>query len=253
MAIVTLLTDFGVSDTYVGQMKAAVLAIAPTATLVDLTHAVPPQDIRAGSFLLWSAIEPFPSGSVHLAVVDPGVGSSRLAVAARAARGDYFVGPDNGLLVPALERLGGCSQAVALSNPQYWRAQRSPTFHGRDIFAPVAAHLVNGVAIASLGESTTLRRPFELAFADGLHGEVIHVDAFGNLITNLSAERLPERFGVLVGGHRVRFVPFYAAGDKNELVALVGSSGLLEIGARDGSAAAVTGLSRGAQVEVVPG
>jgi S-adenosyl-L-methionine hydrolase (adenosine-forming) len=253
VGIVTLLTDFGITDAYVGQMKAAVLAVAPTATLVDLTHAVPPQDVRAGAFLLWSAIEPFPSGSVHLAVVDPGVGSSRLAVAARAARGDYFVGPDNGLLVPALERLGGIAGAVHLTESRYWRPQPSTTFHGRDIFAPVAAHLTLGVPLEALGEATALQRPFELAFADGLDGEVIHVDAFGNLITNLSAERLPERFGVRIGGRHIRFVRFYAAGDKHELVALVGSSGLVEISVRDGSAAAVTGLSRGAQVEVVPG
>ena len=108
MALVTLLTDFGLDDTYVGQVKGAILSVAPNATLVDLTHAVPPQDVQAGAFLLWSAVEPFPAGTIHLAVVDPGVGSARRAIAIRSARGDVFVGPDNGLLLPAVERLGGC-------------------------------------------------------------------------------------------------------------------------------------------------
>src|SRR3954453_7037765 len=146
-------------------MKAVLLTLAPTSTLIDLTHAVPPQDIRAGAFLLWSAIQSCPEGSVHLAVVDPGVGSDRLAVAARARRGDYFVGPDNGLLLPALEQLGGIADAVALDDPSYWRAQPSTTFHGRDIFAPVASHLANGVALQQLGAPITLQRPFELTFS----------------------------------------------------------------------------------------
>src|SRR5258707_239714 len=111
MPVISLLTDFGFADTYVGQMKGAILAVAPSVTLVDLTHAVPPQGVFAGAFLLWSAVEPFPSGTIHMAVVDPGVGSARRAVAIRSGRGDVFVGPDNGLLWPALERLGGCEQA----------------------------------------------------------------------------------------------------------------------------------------------
>src|SRR5436190_23327275 len=111
-------------------MKAVVLSIAPSAALVDVTHAIPSQDTRAGAFVLWTAVEPFPAGTVHLAVVDPGVGSNRLAIAARSARGDLFVGPDNGLLVPALERLGGVAEAVALTEPRFWRASTSRTFHG---------------------------------------------------------------------------------------------------------------------------
>src|ERR1700694_1457365 len=137
MAVVSLLTDFGLDDTYVGQVKGAILSVAPDATLIDLTHAVPPHDVLAGACLLCSAVEPFPAGTIHLAVVDPGVGSERRAIALRVARGDVFVGPDNGLLVPAVERLGGRAQAVELTESRFWRPTQSRTFHGRDVFGPV--------------------------------------------------------------------------------------------------------------------
>src|SRR5690242_15590872 len=150
---ISLLTDFGLTDTYVGQMKAAILRVAPGAVLVDLTHAVPAQDVRGGAFLLWSGVEAFPEGSLHLAVVDPGVGSTRRAVAARTRRGDVLVGPDNGLLVPALERLGGLIAAVELTEPEYWGPRRSRTFHGRDVFAPVVGHLAAGVPLERLGRA----------------------------------------------------------------------------------------------------
>src|ERR1700738_1861869 len=114
MGVITLLTDFGLDDTYVGQMKGAILAISPSAALVDLTHAVPPQDVHAGAFLLWSAVGPFPAGTIHVAVVDPGVGSSRRPLALPFRRGDSLIGPDNGLLWPAVDRLGGCLLAVEL-------------------------------------------------------------------------------------------------------------------------------------------
>src|ERR1700680_3093312 len=155
MTIVTLLTDFGLDDTYVGQVKGAILSVAPNATLVDLTHAVPPQDVQAGAFLLWSAVEPFAAGTIHLAVVDPGVGSARRAIALRSARGDVFVGPDNGLLLPAVERLGGCQVAMALPERAYWRLGKDParTFHGRDVFGPVAGHLAAGVPLEHVGRA----------------------------------------------------------------------------------------------------
>ena len=121
MPLITLLTDFGLEDTYVGQMKGAILATAPAAALVDLSHAVPSQDIQAGAFLLWSAVEAFAAGTIHVAVVDPGVGSSRRGLAIRCARGDTFVGPDNGLLVPAVDRLGGALTTVSLTRQPFWR------------------------------------------------------------------------------------------------------------------------------------
>jgi S-adenosyl-L-methionine hydrolase (adenosine-forming) len=252
VVIVTLLTDFGAADTYVGQMKGAILGVAPSVTLVDLTHVVAAQDVFGGAFLLWSAVETLAAGTVHLAVVDPGVGSPRRGVAARAARGDLFVGPDNGLLVPALARLGGCTLAVELNNPEFWRPRQARTFHGRDIFGPVAGHLAAGVALEALGSPIELQRPFELQLADGLSGVVLHVDGFGNLITNLRAERLPAEFDVVLNNRRIPRQAYYAAAQPGALLALIGSSGLLEISLRDGNAAAVLHARRGDPVRIEP-
>jgi len=250
--IVTLLSDFGLADTYVGQMKASVLASAPEATLVDLTHAVAPQDVFGGAFHLWSAVEAFSPSTVHLAVVDPGVGSPRRAIAARCARGDTFVGPDNGLLVPALDRLGGCADAAELTNGAYWRPAPSRTFHGRDIFGPVAGHLAAGVPLSELGPSVVPSRPFELTLASGSSGVVLHVDGYGNLVTNFSADALPQNYQVAIAGQHIQPRPYYAAAQPGELLALVGSAGLLEVSARDASAANLLGAHRGDPVELVP-
>jgi S-adenosylmethionine hydrolase len=163
-----------------------------------------------------------------------------------------FVGPDNGLLVPAIHRLGGLDRAVALTEPRYWRTTTpSPTFHGRDIFGPVAGHLANGTPLEEFGPAVTaLERPFELRLADGLSGEVVHVDTYGNLMTNIPAVRLPRRYVVQIGVHAVESAPTYAAAEAGALLALVGSAGLLEISVRDGSAALHTGARRGTRVEV---
>jgi S-adenosylmethionine hydrolase len=251
--IVSLLSDFGLADTYVGQMKAALLSVAPGATLVDLTHAVAPQDVYGGAFRLWAAVDAFPAASVHLAVVDPGVGSERRAIAALSARGDSFVGPDNGLLVPALDRLGGCACAVELTEPAYWRlASPSATFHGRDIFGPVAGHLAAGVPLERLGRPIEPRRAFELRMAEGLDGEVIHIDTYGNLITNIPAANLPKAFSVRLGSLEIEAQPNYAAVEKGASLAIVGSAGLLEISVRDGSAAELASARRGAPVSIRP-
>jgi S-adenosylmethionine hydrolase len=251
--LVSLLTDFGLRDTYVGQMKAALLAVAPTALLVDLTHAVPPQDVQVGAFLLAQAVEVFAAGTVHLAVVDPGVGSERRALAAQARRGDLFVGPDNGLLVPALERLGGLTMAVELRDPRYWRrGTPSTTFHGRDIFAPVAGHLASGVPLERFGPPVDPLSPFRLPRPDGLQGEVVYVDGYGNLVTNLPASSLPDSYVVLMGDQRIQPQPHYQAVAPGDLLALVGSGGLLEVSARDGSAAEKTGAGRGSRINVQP-
>ncbi|MCA1646998.1 MAG: SAM-dependent chlorinase/fluorinase [Chloroflexi bacterium] len=252
MGFITLLTDFGLDDTYVGQMKGAILAAAPSVALVDLTHAVPAQDVLAGAFLLWSAVEPFPAGSIHVAVVDPGVGSARRAVALRSVRGDVFVGPDNGLLWPAVERLGGCAQAVELSEGGFWRARPSSTFHGRDLFGPVAGHLANGLPLERTGRALDDPQELALPTPNGLAGEVLHRDIYGNLVTNLPAANLPERFEVRIGQHRVPCATHYAAVPPGALLALVGSAGLLEISARGASAAAITGGQRGTAVRVDP-
>jgi S-adenosylmethionine hydrolase len=253
VALITLLTDFGLADTYVAQVKGAILTITPSATLIDLTHAIPPQEIQAGAFLLWSAVEAFPPGSVHLAVVDPGVGSARRGVALSARRGDLFVGPDNGLLMPAVERLGGVHSAVSLTRPAFWRlAQPSHSFHGRDIFGPVAAHLASGTPLDDLGERASDLVRLSLPEPQGLSGEVIHVDTYGNLVTNFRAESLPGAFEVALGGYRIPLAGHYAEVAPGALLTLVGSAGLLEISARNASAADITEASRGAQVTLHP-
>jgi len=245
-SVVTLLTDFGVLDTYVGQVKGAILAIAPSATIVDLTHGVPPQDVESGAFCLWTAVSAFPAGSIHVAVVDPGVGSPRRAVALRTARGDLLVGPDNGLLVPAAERLGGIAQAVELARPDYWRPQPSASFHGRDIFGPVAAHLSLGVELDALGPVVSDLWPLSIPTPNGNDGEVIHVDTYGNLVTNLTATQ--PSFHVRISGQRVTFAPYYASVASGALLAIVGSAGLVEISARDASAAQLLDAGRGTRV-----
>ncbi|WP_162159678.1 SAM hydrolase/SAM-dependent halogenase family protein [Cystobacter fuscus] len=257
--LISLLTDFGLTDTYVGQMKAALLRIAPHARLVDLTHAVPAQDVRAGAFLLWSAVEAFAEGSLHLAVVDPGVGSARRAVAVRSHRGDVLVGPDNGLLVPALSLLGGLADAIELNDPAWWGPRRSRTFHGRDLFAPVVGHLAAGVPLEKLGRRLEqLEAPFTFpepqveGGGGALVGEVLHVDTYGNLITNLPVARLPARFDVQVGDRLIPDAPHahYQAVAPGELLSLGGSTGLLEVSVRDGDAARVLGVGRGTRVHI---
>jgi S-adenosyl-L-methionine hydrolase (adenosine-forming) len=251
-ALITLLTDFGLDDTYVGQMKGAILSVAPLVKLVDLTHAVPPQDVQAGAFLLWSAVEAFPAGSIHIGVVDPGVGSNRRGIALRATRGDYFVGPDNGLLIPAVDHLGGSTEAVELTTAEYWRPNASSTFHGRDIFGPVAGHIANGIPLTQLGRPITDPVKLSLPEPRGLRGEVVHVDSYGNLITNLRAAILPPRYLVRLGSIQIPQAIHYAQVDEGALLALVGSAGLLEISARNASADALTGAGRGTPVSVVP-
>jgi hypothetical protein len=242
--ILTLLSDFGTQDTYVGQVKGAVLSVCPSAEIVDLTHEIPPQDVRAGAYQLWAAVEVFPPGTVHLAIVDPGVGTSRRALALATARGDVLVGPDNGLLLPAARRLGGVARAVELSNPRFFRPEVSRTFHGRDLFAPAAAHLLAGEPIEAMGaEASALVEavvfPAPRSVSGAIVGEVLHVDRYGNLVTNLARAALPERFDVRVGRARIRGAPHasYQAVAPGKLVALFGSAGTLEISARDGDAA----------------
>ena len=253
--IVTLLTDFGHADTYVGQMKGAILSIAPDTQLVDLTHEVAAQDVRTGAFHLWCAAPAFPVGTIHVAVVDPGVGSARRPIAARSRRGDLFVGPDNGLLIPAIERLGGLALAVELTERAYWREKEpAPTFHGRDIFGPVGAHLTK-VPLERLGKPITDPKrhvviPLPTREGARITGEVIHVDTYGNLVTNLPIDMLPPRFTV---GIKATFIPdaphpSYQAVDPGKLCAVIGSSALLEISARDASAASLLGSTPGDRV-----
>ena len=193
--IITLLTDFGLQDIYVGVMKGVISPINPDISIVDITHDLPPQDIAAGSFALLSAYNYFPANTVHLAVIDPGVGSSRRAVAIEFDSG-FLVGADNGLFSGLLSQ-SSAKKVVSLDNPQYWRSQSSSsTFHGRDIFAPIAAHLASGVDIEKLGTAIDLESlissdsPVVKVEKDKCIGCIQYIDRFGNLITNISASDL---------------------------------------------------------------
>ncbi len=195
--IVTLLTDFGGAGEWVAAMKAVIRGIAPGAELMDIAHDIPPFEIPKAALVLAAAVPYMPVG-VHLAVVDPGVGTARKALGMRVARGDYLVGPDNGLLVPAAARLGGVEEIVSLENPEYMLRPVHPTFHGRDVFSPAAAHLACGLALEKLGPpldpSILVPAPFEEAQEgrDALYCRVIDVDRFGSLRLNASWERLEE-------------------------------------------------------------
>jgi S-adenosyl-L-methionine hydrolase (adenosine-forming) len=252
-AIITLLTDFGLADPYVGMMKGAALSVNPSATLVDLTHEVPPQDVATGAFLLAHAAGYFPPGTIHVAVVDPGVGSRRRPIAV-AADDQVFVGPDNGLLSLAL-RSRRRRRAVVLRDVRYFWRERSHTFHGRDLFAPVAAHLSLGVALGELGPPAgrlvSLPWPRPRTRGRRIHGAILLVDRYGNLITNIDHRQLGARVMIVAGQHRWRrIVDAYADAAPGEPLALVDSYGLLELAVRDGSAAERLGLRRGDPVTV---
>jgi S-adenosylmethionine hydrolase len=241
--IITLLTDFGTADGYVAEMKGVLLSRAPDAMLVDVTHEIPPQDVEAGRLTLARVWRRFPPKTVHLVVIDPGVGSARAALAIESdAR--FLVGPDNGVLSPALLVHG--ARAVILETPP----AASASFHGRDVFAPAAAALASGTPLQSLGAPAPAphirRTPEPRRLDDGaLAGEVISVDRFGNAITNL----VGLRSGVVEVGTTVLAVRrTYADVPSGEPLAIVGSSGLIEVAVRDGNGARRFGLTRGSRV-----
>ncbi len=254
--IITLTTDFGYRDPFVGIMKGVVSAINPAAAIIDLTHGVAPQDVTGGALALAAAVDFFPQGTVHVAVVDPGVGGSRRPVLLETDRACY-VGPDNGLLSLAAGRQR-LARVIHLSNPDYHMRPASTTFHGRDIFAPVAAHVSGGVPPEELGETVEAFEKLEVPApqrqgANRMEGEVIYVDGFGNLTTNIRGEDL-ERFepgsvSVRVGDRVIRglSVNYASAGTGNHL-ALINSWGFLEISRCDGNAQATLGAGVGTPV-----
>jgi S-adenosyl-L-methionine hydrolase (adenosine-forming) len=259
--VVALLTDFGLSDGYVGVVKAVILGLAPGQPLLDLTHDVPPQDVRHGAWLLHTTWRYLPEGSVCLAVVDPGVGTPRRPVAF-AAGGRIFVGPDNGLFSYVLHG-AEVTAAVVLDLPQYHLTPVSATFHGRDIFAPVCGHLAAGAPLSSVGSPLdpatliTFDAPRPEQRADGLLGHVLHVDHFGNLITNfdgsLAVRMLDDpavRVRVGVAEISARAATF-AGGPPDAPFLIQESSGHLAIAVRDGSAAARLGAGVGSDVLVL--
>jgi len=248
MTIVTLLSDFGTRDGFAAAMKGVLFSIAPQALAVDATHDIAPGDIEAGAWVLFQYWSLYPPGSVHLAVVDPGVGSARKALALRAD--DCFVvAPDNGLVTRILAAAKRW-RCVEITDPRFMHAGVSATFHGRDIFAPVAAHLAKGVSLEELGPplADPVRLPLESPKRSDneVRGRVVHIDRFGNLITDIPAAWLDERWSFTIGKTEAGGLePSYSAVEIGGLVAVIGSQDTLEIAARAASAAEMTGAARG--------
>ncbi len=270
-AIITLTTDFGLADGYVAAMKGVILSINPEAKLVDLCHEIEPQNISQAAFILGTTHHFFPEGTIHVAVVDPGVGTGRRAVILRTPRAD-FVAPDNGVLSYILSQSSAQAtgpglqpvelppglEAVELTNPRFWRSPPSSTFHGRDIFAPVAAWLSLGHKLEDFGERITSLGALPIVrprwTQDGvLVGCILHVDHFGNLITNIKGEDLPPgALTIEVAGERILGLS-RTYGEGEGLLALIGSSGYLEIALKEGSASARLGARVGDEVKISAG
>ena len=269
-AIITLTTDFGLADAYVAAMKGVILSINPEARLVDICHTIKPQDIAQAAYVLSTAYEFFPQRTIHVVVVDPGVGTARRAIIFRTPLAD-FVAPDNGVLSYVIQRSSGkeiaadCQQieleppleAVAITQPRFWRSPVSATFHGRDIFAPVAAHLSLGTPLGQFGEAVTsltvlpLPRPYP-APNGTLVGRIIHIDNFGNLITNIKSgdiTQMARETMVEVGNQSIHGIS-RTYGEGEGLLALFGSSGYLEIALKGGNAGAFLGAEVGQEVRI---
>ncbi|HSE33726.1 MAG TPA: SAM-dependent chlorinase/fluorinase [Pyrinomonadaceae bacterium] len=259
--MIALLTDFGTADYFVGSVKGVILSINPNATIVDITHEVPPQDIESGAFTLFAAHSAFPPGAIFVAVIDPGVGSERRPIIVKRG-GQFFVGPDNGLFSYLYET--DSHQTIHIKNEDYLRHPVSPTFHGRDVFAPVAAHLSTGVDPTVFGPVVTdevrlstegPRKTKEHVWA----GRIIHIDRFGNCVTNISRELLTME-NEIPAKLRVKdktitsFRSFFAeGGSKEKLFAVWGSAGFLEIAAVNRSAAKKLKVKRGDLVRLETG
>ncbi len=254
--MITLTSDFGYKDAFVGIMKGVIAGINPQARIIDLSHGVAPQDVMGAALLLRHSVNYFPHGTVHVAVVDPGVGSARRPILIESA-GNYFVGPDNGVLSLACAEAKPL-RAIQLLNTAYHRPTVSSTFHGRDIFAPVAAYLSLGVTAASFGEPiedfAQIAWPAVSVSSTGVQGEVVYIDGFGNLFTNISAQELQpfpknklafKLRGIVIQG----LASHYAAGDAGGLVALLNSWEVLEIAVNQGNAQRRCGAQIGDKVE----
>jgi S-adenosyl-L-methionine hydrolase (adenosine-forming) len=247
MTIITLLTDFGTTDSYVAEMKGVLLSAAPSLVVVDVSHGVSPGDVRSAAYILGRTWHRFPPGSIHIVVIDPGVGSPRAALALRS-HGHYFTGPDNGVFTPVLKDTE--VEAVALSIPE----SASPTFHGRDVFAPAAGALANGAGLSSLGQSfgaIPQRLAYTLPHYEGktVVGEVVYIDRFGSLITNLTADLVLKSTTIEIedldlGPLKRTFDDVPTGG----LLAYIGSGGAVEIAVHDGSAARRLGIGIGGRV-----
>lgn len=276
-SVVTLTTDFGTGDAYVASMKGVILTINPEAVIVDICHSIKPQNILQAAFILHAACSHFPEGTIHLAVVDPGVGSQRKAIILKTPKA-LFVSPDNGIISyiidemdnkptrPATKivvdpkpiKLSSNLEAFGITNPDFWHQPVSTTFHGRDIFAPVAAHLSLGVPINKFGDrlSHIYAFPKPQPYSNGrgnLIGRVLHIDNFGNLITNIRSGDLPsKKTTITVGKQQIHGISqFYA--ETESLAAIPGSSGYLEISLKNGNASTSLGVTIGDEVKLKEG
>jgi len=253
MTVISLTTDFGLADGFVGIMKGVILGIAPHVRFVDLTHEIAPQDVRQAAYVLARATPYFPEATIHLVVVDPGVGSARHPLLVTTERAAY-IGPDNGIFSHALAEPR--AQAWELDQPRFWLPRVSRTFHGRDIFAPAAAHLANGIPPEQLGREIV--DPVRLALAaprrhsaGSLSGEIVTIDRFGNLISNIPAAWVATgAWRCRIGGHNAPLLSTYASASSGALVGLVGSDGVVEIAVRNGNAAQQLGVGIGTPIEL---
>ena len=260
MKIITFLTDFGSNSSYVAQMKGVALSMTE-AKIIDITHEITPQNIREGAFILRISIPYFPAGSVHVAVVDPGVGTERRGIVITTPS-QILIGPDNGLLIPAARYLGNFTIYV-ITNPKLILNSVSNTFHGRDIFTPVAAHILNGVLFEQIGPIVT--DFVDLDFGNfkitdnSATGKIIYIDSFGNIITNIDGFRLNQildynkKIKVFIGdiNLEIKFVKTYSFVKKSELLATIGSSNLLEIALNQGNAAKKLGVKPDDEVKIL--
>jgi S-adenosylmethionine hydrolase len=274
-SIITLTTDFGYDDAYVAAVKGAILSINPEANIIDISHSVKPQNILQAAFILSVAYRYFPKQTIHMAIVDPGVGSERQGIILKTPSA-LFVAPDNGILSYIIDDLFSVEnpslteqahdlkeivfkkglEAAAITDPRFWRHPISPTFHGRDIFAPVAASLSLGISLYEFGEKISslhilpIPKP-SLDPESNLIGQVLHVDRFGNLITNIKNNDLPGKSVMIeVAGYCIQGISDYYAQNKG-VMAVVGSSGYLEVSLRDGNACDFLGTAVGDKVKVI--
>jgi len=256
MKIITLLTDFGRDSSYVAQMKAVILGIIENVNIVDISHSVTPQAVEEGAFILATSLPYFPKGSIHVGVVDPGVGTNRRGIIVKTKH-HILVGPDNGLLIPAARRLGNF-EVYEISNKRYMLKKISHTFHGRDVFAPVAAYIAKGVPIEKIGEKienfVDLNLFSEVIFSSSrLSGRVVYIDNFGNIITNIEGSKLlnkkkfDEEVKITLGKrkHKLRLVKSYGFAKKGEPLITIGSNGFIEISINQGNAAKKMGVKKG--------
>ncbi|MGC1783016.1 MAG: SAM-dependent chlorinase/fluorinase [Acidobacteriaceae bacterium] len=267
--LLSLTTDFGLTDPFVGIMKGVVLGVCPSAQIIDISHGIAPFDVLSGALAIWQAWHYFPADTVHVVVVDPGVGSERQPVLARMG-GHWFIAPDNGVLTLVEREVLRCNGSAwhrRIANSRYMLPVRSNTFHGRDIFAPAAAHLSSQIergAVAAETFGPVLESIVQLPIPEPIHntdgsveGVILKADRFGNLLTNLAASDLPQTgkgWVIEVGERRItRCCRFYAEAEPEELFAILGSSGLLEIAMNRGSAREDTGIITGAEVRLVLG